>query len=257
MQKCPRLKRRMKRFDGKTALITGAQRGLGLEIARQFASQGANTVLTDVSDAVIDAAKEIEQEFQVKSLGLKGDVTKIDDCAEMVQKTLDSFARLDILVNNAGITRDTLVLRMKEEDFDAVINVNLKGTFLMCKVAAKIMLKQRSGRIVNISSVVGQMGNAGQVNYSASKAGILGLTKSMAREFASRNILVNAVSPGFIMTKMTEDLKEEAKEKLLEMVPLKRLGKPEDVAKAVLFLSSDESSYITGQNIAVNGGIYL
>ncbi len=247
----------MKRFDGKTALITGAQRGLGLEIARHFASQGANTVLTDVSDAVIDTAKEIEREFQRKSLGLKGDVTKTDDCAKMVQKTLDSFSSLDILVNNAGITRDALVLRMKEEDFDAVINVNLKGTFLMCKAVAKTMLKQRSGRIINISSVVGQMGNAGQVNYSASKAGILGLTKSMAREFASRNILVNAVSPGFIMTKMTEDLKEEAKEKLLEMVPLKRLGKPEDVAKAVLFLSSDDSSYITGQNIAVNGGIYL
>ena len=247
----------MKQFEGKTALITGAQRGLGLEIARHFARQGANTVLTDVTDSVIDAAKEIEQKFKTKSLGLKGDVTKLADCADMVRKTLDSFLRLDILVNNAGITRDTLVLRMKEEDFDAVINVNLKGTFLMCKAAAKTMLKQRSGRIINISSVVGQMGNAGQVNYSASKAGILGLTKSMAREFASRNILVNAVSPGFIMTKMTENLKEEAKEKLLEMVPLKRLGKPEDVAKAVLFLSGDDASYITGQNIAVNGGIYL
>ena len=247
----------MKQFDGKTALITGAQRGLGFEIAKHFASQGANTVLTDVTDTVIDAAKEIEQEFQTKSLGLKGDVTKIGDCLDMVQKTLDSFKTLDILVNNAGITRDTLVLRMKEEDFDAVINVNLKGAFLMCKAAAKIMLKQRSGRIINISSVVGQMGNAGQANYSASKAGLLGLTKSLAREFASRNILVNAVSPGFIMTKMTENLKEEAKEKLLEMVPLKRLGKPEDVAKAVLFLSGEDSSYITGQNIAVNGGIYL
>ena len=247
----------MKQFDGKTALITGAQRGLGFEIAKHFASQGANTVLTDVTDTVIDAAKEIEQEFQTKSLGLKGDVTKTGDCLNMVQKTLDSFKTLDILVNNAGITRDTLVLRMKEEDFDAVINVNLKGAFLMCKTAAKIMLKQRSGRIINISSVVGQMGNAGQANYSASKAGLLGLTKSLAREFASRNILVNAVSPGFIMTKMTENLKEEAKEKLLEMVPLKRLGKPEDVAKAVLFLSGEDSSYITGQNIAVNGGIYL
>ncbi len=247
----------MKRLEGKTALITGAQRGLGLEMAKHFASHGANTVLTDVSDAVVDAAKEIEREFQTKSLGIKGDVTKIDDCSNMVQKTLDSFSTLDILVNNAGITRDTLVLRMKEEDFDAVINVNLKGAFLMCKTAAKIMLKQRSGRIINISSVVGQMGNAGQANYAASKAGLLGLTKSLAREFASRNILVNAVSPGFIMTKMTENLKEEAKEKLLEMVPLKRLGTPGDVAKAVLFLSGEESSYITGQNIAVNGGIYL
>ncbi|MBU2530310.1 MAG: 3-oxoacyl-[acyl-carrier-protein] reductase [Elusimicrobia bacterium] len=247
----------MKRFEGKTALITGAQRGLGLEIAKHFASQGANTVLTDVTDAVIDVAKEIEQEFRTKSLGLKGDVTKADDCANMIQKTLASFSSLDILVNNAGITRDTLVLRMKEEDFDAVINVNLKGAFLMCKTAAKAMLKQRSGRIINISSVVGQMGNAGQANYAASKAGLLGLTKSLAREFASRNILVNAVSPGFITTKMTENLKDEAKEKLLEMIPLKRLGRPEDVAKAVLFLASDDSSYITGQNIAVNGGIYL
>lgn len=247
----------MKQFEGKTALITGAQRGLGLEIARHFASQGANTVLTDVTDTVIEAAKEIAQEFQTKSLGLKGDVTKNADCMDMIVKTLELFSSLDILVNNAGITRDMLILRMKEEDFDAVINVNLKGTFLMCKAASKTMLKQRSGRIINISSVVGQMGNAGQVNYAASKAGILGLTKSLAREFASRNILVNAVSPGFIMTKMTENLKEEAKENLLKMIPLKRLGKPEDVAKAVLFLSSDNASYITGQNIAVNGGIYL
>ncbi|MCG2726158.1 MAG: 3-oxoacyl-[acyl-carrier-protein] reductase [Elusimicrobia bacterium] len=247
----------MKRFDGKTALITGAQRGLGLEIAKHFALHGANTVLMDVSDAVIGAAKEIEFKFQTKSIGLKGDVTKIADCANIVQKTLDSFFKLDILVNNAGITRDNLVLRMNEKDFDDVININLKGAFLMCKAAAKTMLKQREGRIINISSVVGQMGNAGQANYSASKAGIVGLTKSLAREFASRNILVNAVSPGFIMTKMTENLKEEAKEKLLEMIPLKRLGMPEDVAKAVLFLSSDDSSYITGQNIAVNGGIYL
>ena len=247
----------MKSFDGKTALITGAQRGLGLEIARHFAGQGANTVLTDISDSVINAAKEIELEFQTKSIGLKGDVTKTGDCADMVRKTLDSFSKLDILVNNAGITKDNLVLRMNEKDFDDVINVNLKGTFLMCKAACKTMLKQRAGRIINISSVVGQMGNAGQANYSASKAGILGLTKSLAREFASRNILVNAVSPGFIMTKMTENLKEEAKEELLKMVPLKRLGAPQDVAKAVLFLSSDDSSYITGQNIAVNGGIYL
>ena len=247
----------MKRFEGKTALITGSQRGLGFEMAKHFAAEGANIVLTDISDSVIDAAKELEKEFSIKSIGLKCDVANSDDCSSAIKKAVETFSKIDILVNNAGITKDNLVLRMSEKDFDDVISVNLKGAFLMCKAASRAMLKRKSGRIVNISSVVGQMGNAGQANYSASKAGLIGLTKSLAREFSSRNILVNAVAPGFIMTRMTEDLKEEAKDSLLKMIPLKRFGKAEDVAKAVLFLASEESSYITGQIIAVNGGIYL
>ncbi|HAF94931.1 MAG: 3-oxoacyl-[acyl-carrier-protein] reductase [Elusimicrobia bacterium GWF2_52_66] len=247
-----------KSLAGKAALVTGAARGIGFHIASLLAREGASLAILDLSpDETALAAKKLSSESGAKTIALGGNVAIEADCAEAVDKAVEAFGRLDILVNNAGITKDNLALRMKESDFDAVISVNLKGAFLMAKAASRIMLKQHSGRIINISSVVGQMGNAGQVNYSASKAGLIGLTKSLAREFASRDVLVNAVAPGFILTKMTEGLKDEAKQKLLEMIPLGRLGKPDDVAHAALFLAGEGSAYITGQVIAVNGGIYM
>lgn len=250
--------RMTKSLAGKAALVTGAARGIGFQIASLLAREGASLALLDLSpDETALAAKKLSAESGAKTIAICGNVAIEADCAEAVDKTVETFGRLDILVNNAGITKDNLALRMKESDFDAVISVNLKGAFLMAKAAARIMLKQHSGRIINISSVVGQMGNAGQVNYSASKSGLIGFTKSLAREFASRDVLVNAVAPGFILTKMTEGLKNEAKQKLLEMIPLGRLGKPEDVAHAALFLAGEGSAYITGQVIAVNGGIYM
>ena len=247
-----------KSLAGKAALVTGAARGIGFQIASLLAREGASLALLDLSPGETAlAAKKLSAESGAKTIALCGNVAVEADCAGAVDKTMEVFGRLDILVNNAGITKDNLALRMKESDFDAVISVNLKGAFLMAKAASRIMLKQHSGRIINISSVVGQMGNAGQVNYSASKAGLIGFTKSLAREFASRDVLVNAVAPGFILTKMTEGLKDEAKQKLLEMIPLGRLGTPEDVAHAALFLAGSGSAYITGQVIAVNGGIYM
>ena len=247
-----------KRFEGRTAIVTGAQRGIGYDIARAFAAEGANVVLADVNaDGVKAAAEALAKETGARTLALAADVTNYGDCERLIEETIKTFEKLDVLVNNAGITRDNLALRMKEEDFQAVIDVNLKGSFLMAKAASRSMLRQRSGRIVNIASVVGQSGNAGQANYSASKAGLIGLTKSLAREFASRQVLVNAVAPGYIRTAMTDGLKEEAKAKLLEMIPLERLGSGADVAKAVLFLAGEDSSYITGHVLAVNGGIYM
>ncbi|MFA6435157.1 MAG: 3-oxoacyl-[acyl-carrier-protein] reductase [Elusimicrobiales bacterium] len=247
-----------KRFEGRTALVTGAQRGIGYDIAYAFAAEGAAVVMADVNaDGVRAAAETLAAETGARTLALAADVTKYQDCERLVAETLKAFEKLDILVNNAGIARDNLVLRMKEEDFQAVLDVNLKGAFLMAKAASKSMLRQRSGRIINIASVVGQSGNAGQANYSASKAGLIGLTKSMAREFASRQVLVNAVAPGYIRTAMTDGLKEDAKARLLEMIPLERLGSGADVAKAVLFLAGEDSPYITGQVLAVNGGIYM
>jgi len=239
-------------------IVTGAQRGIGYDIAGAFAAEGANVVLADVNaDGVKAAAETLAKETGARTLALAADVTKYPDCERLIEETIKAFEKLDVLVNNAGITRDNLVLRMKEEDFQAVMDVNLKGSFLMAKAAARSMLRARSGRIVNIASVVGQSGNAGQSNYSASKAGLIGLTKSLAREFASRQVLVNAVAPGYIRTAMTDGLKEEAKANLLEMIPLERLGSGADVAKAVLFLAGEDSSYITGQVLAVNGGIYM
>ena len=248
----------LKRFENKTVIVTGAQRGIGYDIAAAFATGGANVVMADVNaDGVKAAAETLARETGARTLALAADVTKYPDCERLIAETLKAFGKLDILVNNAGVTRDNLVLRMKEEDFQAVMDVNLKGAFLMAKAAARSMLRARSGRIINIASVVGQSGNAGQTNYSASKAGLIGLTKSMAREFASRQVLVNAVAPGYIRTAMTDGLKEEAKAKLLEMIPLERLGSGADVAKAVLFLAGEDSPYITGQVLAVNGGIYM
>jgi len=248
----------MKRLEGKSALITGAARGIGLEIALAFAAEGAAVAVADLSQQdSAAAAEQIAAKTGAKAIGLGLDVSKEADCDRAVEATIQAFGRVDILVNNAGITKDNLVLRMKEADFDSVISVNLKGSFLMAKAAARTMLKARAGRIINISSVVGQSGQAGQANYSASKAGLIGLTKSLAREFAPRQVLVNAVAPGFIRTRMTEDLKDEAKAKISEMIPLGRMGEPGEVAKAALFLAGDDSAYITGQVLAVNGGLYM
>lgn len=248
----------MKRLEGKTALITGAARGIGLEIASLFAAEGARVAVADLSGAEAQAAAAgITARTGTAAIGLGMDVSKEADCENAVDEAIKAFGKLDILVNNAGITRDNLVLRMKEADFDAVMDVNLKGAFLMAKAAAKPMLKARAGSIINISSVVGQSGQAGQANYSASKAGLIGLTKSLAREFAPRQVLVNAVAPGFIRTRMTDGLKEEAKAKISEMIPLGRMGEPAEVAKAALFLAGGDCSYITGQVLAVNGGLYM
>jgi 3-oxoacyl-[acyl-carrier protein] reductase len=248
----------VKRLEGKTALITGAARGIGFEIACVFAAEGASVAVADLSaEDCAAAAADITSRTGAKAVGLGMDVSKEADCERAVEETVKAFGKLDILINNAGITRDNLVLRMKEADFDAVINVNLKGAFLMSKAASKLMLKARAGSIINISSVVGQTGQAGQANYSASKAGLIGLTMSCAREFAPRQVRVNAVAPGFIRTRMTENLKEEAKAKVEEMIPLARIGEPAEVAKAALFLAGDDSAYITGQVLAVNGGLYM
>ncbi len=241
----------------KVAVITGGARGIGLEIARTMAKAGADCVLCDVNETELkNAAAEIES-LGVKVLPLVVNVCKLSDCENMVNKVIDKFKKIDILINNAGITRDGLLLRMKEEDWDAVINVNLKGTFNCTKAAVKVMLKQRSGKIVNVASIIGVMGNAGQANYAASKAGIIGFTKSIGKEVGSRNVNVNAIAPGFIETKMTEVLAEDVKTAMLKQIPLSRFGKPEDVANLVLFLSSAESSYITGQVIKIDGGMVM
>ncbi|OGS12284.1 MAG: 3-oxoacyl-[acyl-carrier-protein] reductase [Elusimicrobia bacterium RIFOXYA2_FULL_58_8] len=248
----------MKRLEGKTALITGAARGIGFEIAEVFAAEGACVAIGDLShEEARTAAAAITAKTGAKAIAIGMDVSKEEDCETAVAETEKAFGKIDILVNNAGITRDNLVLRMKAADFEAVMDVNLKGAFLMAKAAAKPMLKARTGRIINISSVVGQAGQAGQANYSASKAGLIGLTKSLAREFAPRHVLVNAVAPGFIRTRMTEGLKDEAKLKISEMIPLGRMGEPAEVAKAALFLAGGDSAYITGQVLSVNGGLYM
>src|SRR3989344_345000 len=240
----------------KVAIITGGAQGIGLAIASLYAANGANLVLCDVAeDLAKKSAQELEQKFKVRTLALKTNVTQFADCADLAQKTLDKFQRIDILVNNAGITKDNLVMRMSDEEWDAVLAVNLKGAFNCTKAAVRMMMKQRSGRIINICSIVGLMGNAGQANYSASKGGLIAMTKTCAREFASRNVLVNAIAPGFIRTRMTDALSEEQKQKLAALIPLTRLGEPEDVASAALFLASPDSSYITGHVLSVNGGM--
>lgn len=248
----------MKNLEGISALVTGGARGIGLEIAAAFAREGASVLLGDVSaEEAAAAAAGIASAHGVKASGLRLDVTDPASCDAAVEEAVKTFGKLDILVNNAGITRDGLVLRMKPEDFDAVISVNLRGSFLMSKAAARVMLRARAGRIINISSVVGQAGQAGQANYSASKAGLIGLTKSLAKEFAPRGVLVNAIAPGFIETRMTEALKDEAKAAITALIPLERFGKPSDVAGAALFLAGPHSSYMTGQVLAVNGGMYI
>ena len=245
------------KLTGKVALVTGAAQGIGRAIALLLARNGADIVVSDIN---LEKAEETAKEIRAigpKAMAVKVDVSNLGDVERMVEGILEKLAKIDILVNNAGITRDKLVLRMTEEDWDAVLNVNLKGTFNCTKAVIRHMAKQRSGKIVNIASVVGEMGNAGQANYSASKAGVIGLTKTIAREYAQRGINVNAIAPGYIETPMTEALPEKAKEELKKLIPMERLGKPEDVAEAVLFLVSEESSYITGQVLNVNGGIYM
>ncbi len=242
----------------KVALITGASRGIGKQIAITLAKEGYNIALNcrKKTDEVAKIKEEIES-YNVKCLIVEGDVSKFDDSEKITKQTIDEFGKIDVLVNNAGITKDTLLLRMKEEDFKQVIDVNLCGTFNMSKNVASYMMKARSGRIINLASVVGISGNAGQANYAASKAGIIGFTKSLAKELASRNILVNAIAPGFIETDMTNVLKDDVKEKILEQIPLRREGTAEDVANVVKFLSSNDSSYITGQVISIDGGMLM
>lgn len=245
-------------LKGKCAIVTGAAKGIGKAIALKLASLGANIVLNYRSSE----EKAIETENEIKALGVevlrvKGDISNISDVENLINTAKENFGKIDIMVNNAGITKDTLILRMKEEDFDSVINVNLKGVFNCLKTITPVMVKQREGKIINLSSVVGLSGNAGQVNYAASKAGAIGMTKSLAKEVGARGITVNAVAPGFIETDMTEVLGDKFKEEAKKAIPLKRLGKPEDVANVVAFLASEDANYITGQVIQVDGGMVM
>ena len=245
------------KLEGKVALVTGAAQGIGRAIALLLAQNGADIVVSDINlDKAEETAREVEGMGR-RTLAVRVDVSRLEEVEKMVQTVLDRFGQIDILINNAGIARDKLILRMTEQDWDAVLGVNLKGTFNCTKAVVRHMSKQRSGKIVSIASVVGEMGNAGQANYSASKAGVIGFTKTMAREFAQRGINVNAVAPGYIETPMTDALPEKAREELKRLIPLDRLGRPEDVAEAVLFLVSESSNYITGQVLNVNGGIYM
>ena len=242
----------------KVALITGATRGIGRQIAVTFAKEGYDIALNyrKENEELESVKKEIE-ESKVQCLAIKGDVSSFEDCEEFVKQVIEKFGKIDVLVNNAGITNDMLLMRMKKEDFEQVIDVNLVGTFNVTKNVISYMLKARSGRIINISSVVGVSGNAGQTNYSASKAGIIGFTKSLAKEVATRGILVNAVAPGFIETSMTDVLKDEVKEEIAKSIPLKHIGTAKDVANVVKFLASPDSSYITGQVLNVDGGMLM
>lgn len=242
---------------GKIAVVTGASRGIGRQICLALAREGATIVAMDLGMTETEALVQELKALGVDALAVEGNVTVAADVERMIDSALEKFGRVDILVNNAGITRDGLLMRMKDEDWDAVLTVNLKGAFLCTRAASKVMTKQRFGRIVNIASVVGQMGNAGQANYCASKAGLMGLTKSNARELAKRNVTVNAVAPGFIATAMTDALPEKARQDLAAQIPLERLGTPEDIAHAVVFLVSERASYITGHVLSVNGGMYM
>ena len=243
-------------LSSKKVIVTGSGRGIGREIALKLAKAGADVAISDID---LETAKKTSAEIEAlgrKSTAVAADVSKAADVKKMFEDVLAAFGSLDILVNNAGITKDGLLMRMKEEDWDAVLNVNLKSAFLCCKEAVRPMMKS-GGKIINIASVVGLMGNAGQANYSASKAGMIGLTKTLAREFASRSINVNAVAPGFIRTAMTDKLSDEAKQKLAGGIPMQKLGEAEDVANAVLFLSSSLSDYVTGQVLTVDGGLVM
>ncbi len=245
------------RFKGQVVLVTGSAQGIGREIALAFAREGADVVISDINlSKSAETSREIEA-LGVKSLAVELNVVDYAKVEETLNKILDKFTKVDILVNNAGITKDNLMLRMSDADWDAVINVNLKGTFNCTKAVSRVMMKQRRGKIVNIASIIGIIGNPGQANYSASKAGIIALTKTTAKEFASRNININAVAPGFIQTEMTAKLPQEVKEKMLSLIPMNRLGLPLDVANACLFLASEEASYITGQTIVVDGGMVM
>ncbi len=245
------------RLAGKLALITGGGRGIGREIAMKLAQEGADIVIWDVNPADAQKTCKDMEVLGRKTLSDQIDVTAYEKVEEGINKILDKFGKIDILVNNAGITKDNLILRMSQQEWDAVINVNLKGTFNCTKAVFRPLSKQRSGKIINIASIIGIMGNYGQANYAASKAGIIALTKSTAREIASRGVNVNAIAPGFIQTEMTAKLAEDVKAKMLEAIPMAKLGTPADVANACLFLASNESDYITGQTIVVDGGMVM
>ena len=244
--------------ERKVALVTGGTRGIGKAIALELADNGYDIVLNyrSVNDELKQTQKEIEEK-NVNCFLVYGDISKFEDCENIAKQAIDEFGRIDVLVNNAGITRDGLIMRMKKEDFESVIDTNLTGTFNMTRNIVPFMIKQKNGRIINLSSVVGITGNAGQTNYSASKAGVIGFTKSLAKEVASRNILVNAIAPGFIETDMTKVLSDNVKEAILNQIPLKRMGEAKEVAKLVKFLVSDDSKYITGQVINVDGGMVM
>ncbi|MBD8497020.1 3-oxoacyl-[acyl-carrier-protein] reductase [Paenibacillus arenosi] len=248
----------MSKLEGKVALVTGASRGIGRSVALKLASEGADVVVNYAgSEAAAAETVAAIEALGRRAIAIRANVGKTQEADQLIQSTMEQFGRIDILVNNAGITRDNLIMRMKEEEFDQVIETNLKGVFNCLKAVTRPMMKQRSGRIINISSVVGVLGNPGQANYVAAKAGVIGLTKASARELASRNITVNCVAPGFIETDMTDALSSEMREQLLHGIPLARLGQPEDIANAVLFLASNDSSYMTGQTIHVDGGMYM
>ena len=241
-------------FSNRVAIVTGSARGIGRIVAEAFAKAGAKVVISDIDQAACD---QTATELGPNTIGIKANVTVNDEVLALFDKTIEKFGQVDIVVNNAGITRDTLMIRMDEKDWDMVLDINLKGAFLVTKSAAKVMMKQRYGRIVNISSVVGLGGNAGQANYAASKAGLIGLTKSAAKELGSRNVTVNAVAPGYIETEMTAKLTDPAREYFMSQLTVVRPGLPVDVANAVLFLASEEASYITGQVLAVDGGMTM
>ena len=250
----------MFKLEGKTALVTGSGRGIGAGIVLKLAEAGMNVVINYNSDRTEPEAKKLAEKaekFGVKAITVQNDISKEGDVITLFKEIKDNFETLDLVVNNAGITKDTLIMRMKAEDFDSVISTNLRGTFLVAKEAAKVMLRQKTGTIINVSSVVGLMGNAGQANYAASKAGVIGFTKSLAKELASRNIRVNAIAPGFITSEMTDKLSDAQKEGILPHIPLGSFGAVEDVANTVLFLASPMANYITGEVIRVDGGMYI
>lgn len=248
----------MRKLEGKSAVVTGASRGIGRAIALQLASEGARVVV-NYSGSQAKAEDVVAQIVANggEAIAVQASVASADDVQALMAKALETFGSIDILVNNAGITRDNLLMRMKEEEWDDVMNTNLKGVFLCTKAVTRQMMKQRVGRIINIASIVGVAGNAGQANYVAAKAGVIGLTKTTAKELASRNILVNAIAPGFITTEMTAELPEELKAGMMTQIPLAKLGQPEDIAKAVVFLASDDSQYITGQTLHIDGGMVM
>ncbi|NOX90129.1 MAG: 3-oxoacyl-[acyl-carrier-protein] reductase [Calditrichaeota bacterium] len=243
--------------EEKVAIVTGSARGIGKAIALKLAKEGYHVVISDIlKETAEKTAKEIES-LGSKSLPVVADVSKLEDAQRLIKETVDAFGKLDVLVNNAGITRDNLTIRMSEAEWDSVLNINLKGTFLCSQQAARVMMKKRYGRIVNIASVSGILGTAGQANYASSKAGVIALTKAFARELGARNITVNAVAPGFILTEMTEKLPDKVKEEYLSQIPLKRGGTPEDVANVVAFLVSDAAAYMTGTTLIVSGGLVM
>ncbi|MGG5252982.1 3-oxoacyl-[acyl-carrier-protein] reductase [Neobacillus sp. SM06] len=245
-------------LEGKSALVTGASRGIGREIALELARQGSDVAVNFAGSE----AKANEVVDEIKAMGrrafaVKCDVSNSEEVASMVKETIDQFGKLDILINNAGITKDNLIMRMKEDEWDDVLNINLKGVFLCTKAVTRQMMKQRSGRIINVASIVGVSGNPGQANYVAAKAGVIGLTKTTAKELAARNITVNAIAPGFITTDMTDKLSEEVKSEMLKQIPLARFGEPKDIAKVAAFLASHDSAYMTGQTLHIDGGMVM